>query len=218
LERGRSRRYRLPRHQTGPAYAELTNPTPAMAPGSGEQIAGFGTTPPQLPSQFNPARTAPPGQEPAPSAQDPDLQGAGFATLANRTTTTPLEEGRRVPGFGTLTSPLPGELGPVEDAGDGLGWNVAAGFEQGAYDILGPPPTVSPLRSIVASTKPMLCSGQTLPRSMGSRSVRTDRQERGELARHSGPDIYPRHHAWPACRAHGGRGRRVPGSNKAGHL
>ncbi|MDF2997535.1 MAG: hypothetical protein K0R27_3172 [Xanthobacteraceae bacterium] len=104
-----------------------------MAPGSGEQIAGFGTTSPQLPIQFNPARSAPPGQEPVPSAQDPALQGAGFAT------TTPLEEGPPGPGFGTLTSPLPGELGPVEDAGDGLGWNVAAGFEQGAYDILGTP-------------------------------------------------------------------------------
>ncbi len=34
---------------------------------------------------------------------------------------------------------MPAELGPVEDAGDGLDWNVAAGFEQGAYDILGTP-------------------------------------------------------------------------------
>jgi hypothetical protein len=119
------------------AYAELTKPTPTMAPGSGEQIAGFGTTPPLLPSEFTPARTAPqPEWESAPA---PALQGAGFATLASPTTTTPPEEGRRVPGFGSLTPPLPAELGPAEGAGDGLDWNVAAGFEQGAYDILGTP-------------------------------------------------------------------------------
>jgi hypothetical protein len=34
---------------------------------------------------------------------------------------------------------LPAELGPAEGAGDGLNRNVTAGFEQGAYDILGTP-------------------------------------------------------------------------------
>lgn len=122
------------------AYAELTNPTPAVVPGSGEQIAGFGGTPPQLPSQFAPERRATPlGQGSVPSGSGPALQSVGLPALVDPSPTIPSQEGRWVPGFGTTAPPLASSLGPAEDGGDGLGWNVAAGFEQGAYDIAGTP-------------------------------------------------------------------------------
>lgn len=120
------------------SYAELTNPTPTTVPRLGEQIADFGRTAQQLPSRFVPIRPTPqPIEEGVASRAAPPLQGADFATLADPKPTIPPEASHRNPGFGTVSPPLPGDMGPAMDPGDGLGRNAAAGFEQGASDIAG---------------------------------------------------------------------------------